>query len=152
MKGILILVFLMIVNLNIVAQPEYLNFRHITTDQGLSSNTITKIFQDSYGFIWIGTYAGVHRFDGITFKIYVNDPQNPRSLPHNIAESFYEDDDKVLYIGTHYGLCKYDRIADEFHSFYHDKNSILYNKYMNIRSIVKYKNYLLLGTEYGLYF
>lgn len=152
MRNISTIVVFTLISLFVNAQPEFLNFRHITTDQGLYSNTITKIFQDSYGFIWIATYAGVHRYDGITFKVYINDPNNPRSLPHNIAEAFYEDNDKVLYIGTHSGLCIYDRIADEFYSFYNDKNSILYKKYMNVRSIIKHKQYLLLGTDMGLYF
>jgi len=146
-----LIAFEIVFSIKVFCQPEILNFKHITTDNGLSSNTITQIFQDSYGFIWVGTYAGINRFDGITFKVYFNDPTSHKSLPHNIVESFFEDKNKNLYIGTHNGLCKYNRITDDFDSYYYDKNSPLYNKYMNVRSIAEYNNCLLLATDNGFY-
>ncbi len=58
------------------------NFRHYTTQDGLSDNKITGLAQDSTGYIWIATYHGLNRFDGITFKQFLRNSQhNP--IPEN---------------------------------------------------------------------
>lgn len=41
-----------------------LRFQHLTTEQGLSDNAITCIFEDRAGYIWIGTERGLNRYDG----------------------------------------------------------------------------------------
>lgn len=50
---------------------------------GLSNNSVLSISQDSTGFIWLGTKYGLNRFDGRTFKIFKNDPQNKNSISSN---------------------------------------------------------------------
>src|SRR5258706_16424608 len=51
------------------AEAQYL-FSLLQTKDGLSSNTVTSILQDSDGFIWIGTLNGINRFDGSSIKAY----------------------------------------------------------------------------------
>ncbi len=48
------------------------NFIHRSwsSDEGLPQNSIYTIFQDSKGFIWIGTAEGLVQFDGSSFKLY----------------------------------------------------------------------------------
>ncbi len=46
------------------ALPQELRFQHITTDDGLSDNAVTCVFEDRAGYIWIGTEHGLDRFDG----------------------------------------------------------------------------------------
>ncbi|MCB0280370.1 MAG: hypothetical protein KDD94_12755, partial [Calditrichaeota bacterium] len=60
--------------------------RHWTIDNGLPQNTINGIAQDSAGFIWIATYGGLVRFDGIRFK------------PVSIATSDYMLSNRVVSI------------------------------------------------------
>lgn len=43
---------------------------NITSSEGLPGNSIRSIFQDSRGYMWIGTDAGLSRWDGHTFTIY----------------------------------------------------------------------------------
>ncbi len=45
-------------------------FKQFTVDDGLASNEVYHLYQDSVGFIWIATAAGVSRFDGTTFTNY----------------------------------------------------------------------------------
>ncbi len=45
-------------------------FRHFTIEDGLPSNRIYKVLQDSTGFIWIATDNGLVRFDGVRFKVF----------------------------------------------------------------------------------
>lgn len=44
--------------------------KHYSTDDGLSSNAISKIKQDDFGFLWIATWNGLSRFDGYEFYNY----------------------------------------------------------------------------------
>jgi len=46
-------------------EPEY-TFRHLTTSNGLPSNSISTIIKDSDGFMWFGTSDGLTRYDGYT--------------------------------------------------------------------------------------
>ena len=41
-------------------------FDHLTTKEGLSYSRVRSFFQDSTGFIWVGTEQGVHRFDPVS--------------------------------------------------------------------------------------
>ena len=41
-----------------------LQFYHLGIEQGLSNNDVTSIVQSKSGFIWIGTYDGLNRYDG----------------------------------------------------------------------------------------
>ena len=49
---------------------QHLRFEHLTSEEGLSSDIVWSVLQDSSGFIWIGTLDGLNRFDGNKFKIY----------------------------------------------------------------------------------
>ena len=45
-----------------------IEFDRYTIDDGLSQNTVYKVFQDSRGYIWLGTQGGLDRFNGYEFK------------------------------------------------------------------------------------
>jgi signal transduction histidine kinase/ligand-binding sensor domain-containing protein len=95
--------------------PPNLRFERITREDGLSSNTVTHILQDSQGFLWIGTQDGLNRFDGYSFVTYRYDPDDPSSLRDDFIESIYEDRDGELWVGTQSGwLEHYDRLTDRF--------------------------------------
>ncbi|MCI0474178.1 MAG: hypothetical protein L0Y76_11405, partial [Ignavibacteria bacterium] len=58
---------------NLTSRPDNIadiKFRNLTTKEGLSSNSIQSCLMDSYGFMWIGTQAGLNRYDGKTIKVY----------------------------------------------------------------------------------
>ena len=44
--------------------PVELNFKYYKAEDGLSSNTVYAVLQDSKGFMWFGTENGLNRFDG----------------------------------------------------------------------------------------
>ena len=50
----------------------------INTTDGLSNNKVFCIFQDSFGLLWIGTEYGLNLYDGYNFKIFRNNPDDPR--------------------------------------------------------------------------
>ena len=52
-------------------------------ESGLTENTITDLFQDSDGYIWIGTNNGLFKYDGYRCKVYRNRPDSTNTLGDN---------------------------------------------------------------------
>ena len=97
------------------AQKE-LKFKHIKANSQLSNSNIYVIFQDSKGFLWVGTNDGLNRFDGYDFKIYRNIENDSASLLKNEIQSIFEDSDGTLWVSTlNSGLHYYNRAADAFY-------------------------------------
>src|SRR5215212_8412580 len=80
------------IDLNI-APGSIIQFEHLTIEDGLSQNAGLAIFQDSRGYLWIGTQDGLNRYDGFAFKVYKHDPENPSSISHNSILAITEDRD-----------------------------------------------------------
>lgn len=72
-----------------------------TTEDGLPQNTVTSILQTRDGYIWVGTFGGLARFDGIKFKVF--DAANTPGFNANRILSLYEDSWGRLWIGTETG-------------------------------------------------
>ena len=53
---------------------------HMTTGDGVANNSIRYIYQDSKGFIWMGTLNGLSRYDGNSFVTYRPEGGNKISL------------------------------------------------------------------------
>lgn len=87
------------------ATPETdYRFNLITTEQGLPSVEITKIFQQSTGYIWIGTDRGASRFDGVNFKNYTYSPGSRTHISQNFITDILEDSSGNVWIATEDGL------------------------------------------------
>src|SRR5690349_15790112 len=114
-----ITLFLCSLSFMLSAQSHF-RFDHYTTNDGLSQSQPYSIFQDSYGYIWIGTQDGLNRFDGYDFKVYKNNPFDSTTLTHNWVWTIEEDKNGDLWVGTFQGLCKYDRSEDRFKQYYHN--------------------------------
>jgi ligand-binding sensor domain-containing protein len=75
-------------------------FFHLSQEDGLSQNAGLAFLQDSRGFLWIGTQDGLNRYDGHTFTVYKNDPDNPTSLSYNSINALMEDQNGQIWIST----------------------------------------------------
>ncbi|WP_158552642.1 two-component regulator propeller domain-containing protein [Spirosoma telluris] len=82
------------------AEAQPFMCRQFSANDGLPSSYCFTSIQDRDGYLWVGTYGGVARFDGATFKNFtVND-----GLVNNQALSFCQDKDQNLWIGTFNGI------------------------------------------------
>jgi len=75
---------------------------------GLVANPVRRIFQDSKGFIWIGTWEGLSKYDGYRFTNFTI----ANGLSHNVVNDFFEDNGK-LYVALNNGtidMIQNDRI------------------------------------------
>jgi signal transduction histidine kinase/ligand-binding sensor domain-containing protein/DNA-binding response OmpR family regulator len=92
-----------------------LNFTALTTKDGLSSNTVSVIWKDHTGLMWIGTSDGLNKFDGTNFTIYRHNAQDSTSIPANEILSICEDHLGRMWVGTGGGgLAYYDRRHNSF--------------------------------------
>ncbi|MBN2613043.1 MAG: response regulator [Bacteroidales bacterium] len=91
-----------------------MKFRHITIDNGLSSNRVISICQDNYGYMWIATFNGLNRYNGIDFRVYYHHAGNPHSLPSNLIFKVFCDSKGRVWIGSRQGLSYYDETIDGF--------------------------------------
>jgi Two component regulator propeller len=76
------------------------NGLRITNSEGLSQGFVYYLFQDSYGFIWMGTKDGLNRYDGYEFKIFRNNPDDLSSIGSNESLNMHEDQYQNLWINT----------------------------------------------------
>lgn len=79
-------------------------FDKLAIDDGLSNEHVTSIFQDSKGYIWIGTKDGLNRFDGERIKIYNCNRDDQKSLSSQYINVIEEDCSGNIWIGTDNGL------------------------------------------------
>ncbi|HZV70260.1 MAG TPA: histidine kinase [Saprospiraceae bacterium] len=91
---------------NSYSQP--LKFITYTTNNGLLHNFTKKCVEDKKGFIWIVSETGISRFDGVNFKNFQHDENDPTSLPHNIINDIEVDTEGRIWLATKKGLCYYD--------------------------------------------
>lgn len=79
-------------------------FSTLSVREGLPSNVIAAVAQDTHDFIWIGTANGLCRYDGERFLTFKKG-ESTHSLPANNVNSLVVDGD-YLWVGTWNGLCK----------------------------------------------
>ena len=79
------------------AAAQY-RFDSWTTDNGLPQNSVRSIIQTRDGYLWLTTFDGLVRFDGVSFKVF--DKSNTKGLSTNRFTSLYEDKDGTLWVGT----------------------------------------------------
>ncbi len=76
-----------------------------TTVQGLITNSVISLEEDSKGNIWFGTYeGGLSRFDGKSFTNYTPE----QGLVHNTVWNIHEDNSGAIWFATRGGLSRFD--------------------------------------------
>ena len=109
---IYILAILVFLTEGISGQSYY--FRHYQVENGLSNNATICSIQDNKGFLWFGTKDGLDRFDGYSFKVFRNSPDDSGSIGNNFIHCLYEDPTGILWVGTENGLYQYDAVTEKF--------------------------------------
>lgn len=81
--------FLLSVNLLFTTRYACAQVKKIGSQEGLSNNSVTAIFEDKEGFMWFGTMDGLNKYDGYSFKVF----RNLKSATH------FKLDNKITTIG-----------------------------------------------------
>lgn len=86
--------------------------------KGLSNSSVNSIFQDSENLIWIGTWDGLNRYDGNSFKIFRPELDNDNSLSNQVILKIDEDNTGKIWILTMHGINRYDKKTGTFQRYY----------------------------------
>ena len=134
------------------AQLGDLLIDRISTVDGLSNNNVVSIAQDAQGFLWFGTWDGLNRYDGSTFRVFYPDPADASSLSHSWAEKIYVDRAGTLWVGTHGGgLNRFDAATETFTHFRHDPRDPTSLSHDIVTAILEdHTGVLWVGTHGGL--
>lgn len=147
-RALLLIIFI----LPLHATDHAVKWENLTSEDGLSQNSVYTILQDSDGFMWFGTRLGLNRYDGNEFKVFNYNPLDENSLPGYHVIALCEDKDGDLWVGTTSGgIGKYISSQETFENFKHDPdnpNSLPSN---NIRTLfADSRGMLWIGTDLGL--
>ena len=82
------------------------------TKEGLSSSEVNAVTQTRDGYIWVGTYSGLYRYDGVKFE-----EESLGSAISNVI-CLYEDSRGRFLVGSNNdGLCIFDRDINDYVSY-----------------------------------
>jgi ligand-binding sensor domain-containing protein/serine phosphatase RsbU (regulator of sigma subunit) len=99
------------------------HFSYFSIADGLSQNNVSCIFQDTKGYLWIGTHAGLNRYNGKHFEVFVNDPEDSLSISDNTISGISEDVEQNIWVATENGLNKYNRETNTFERYFYNKQN-----------------------------
>lgn len=148
----MLLLIILLITTNIVYVSAYnnINFKNITSEDGLSQGTVETIIQDDQGYIWLGTNDGLCRYNGYEFKIYKHDEELENSITNNYIVDIKQDNSGNIWGGTANGLSKIDTKTDLITNYnMNDEEKSL--SHYNIGDILITKSGdVLVGTSDGL--
>lgn len=127
-------------------------FRQISYEQGLPGISLRHQVQDNDGIMWIAVEAlGLCRYDGHTFQLHNNNPENIHSISSNYVNKLAIDSSGIIWVATDYGLNAFDRKNNIFRKYFHDNkldSSLISNKCITV--FVDSKNNTWVGTDRGI--
>lgn len=112
-KYFLILLF-GLYSLKLIAGIDEITFRRVSPPGGFSFQAVHTIKQDLMGYIWMGSYDGIIRYDSKEVVRFVHQPTNNRSLPSNRISGIAIDKENNVWISTDAGLCLFNPIEQNF--------------------------------------
>ncbi|WP_081216623.1 sensor histidine kinase [Pseudoalteromonas luteoviolacea] len=118
--------------------------RRFDYESGLSQVTIMALTEDQLGYIWIGTQAGLNRFDGHEFKQFSSTQQNPNELAGSFVTGLCHSGETV-WIGTSTGLSAYHTVTGRFQSFLEENYQAITSD--RVKTLNCSGNYISVTTE-----
>ena len=94
-----------------------LNFLTYKVSDGLPTNNVYGIFQDSRKFIWFRTGNGLSRYDGVEFQNFLHSSKDTNSIAGNDIRSICEMPGDLIFIGTNEGLCVWNNRLMKFENW-----------------------------------
>jgi signal transduction histidine kinase/ligand-binding sensor domain-containing protein/DNA-binding response OmpR family regulator len=148
--------FLSSIHVKVFSQTFPYQFKYLTVDEGLSHTDANDIAQDRNGYIWVGTFFGLDRFDGYTIKKYYNVNVPLQNAFKNRVRCLYPDKDGMIWLGTENGVQCFDSKTEKYIDFEQDsgESKIIFSKIFKISTnricgLVggKFKVYQIKGTK-----
>ena len=128
-----------------------IRFHKLNTVDGLNSNVVYAMFQDSNGFIWMGTKEGINRYDGYTFSSYSLPADIYKNIAHQRINSICEDLSGYIWLGTSNGIIQMEAFSGKMtHHVLPYETKASQSQFVN-SIVISDKNDIWVGTRNGLY-
>src|SRR5690348_7180594 len=97
-----------------LAEQGQFRVKRWRTDDGLPQNRIGCIHQSFDGYLWVGSWYGLARFNGLDFTVF--NQLNTPDLSSDVINAIDESKDGTLWIGTGEGVVSYK--DHQFHKYF----------------------------------
>ncbi len=126
---------------------------YVKIQKGLSQNSILCLVQDHMGFLWIGTWDGLNRFDGYEFIVYKPGiSSNFSNISNETVNELFVDSGGDIWVGTDFGLNVFDPAEMNFEVFFQDTaGGTEYGDNRILAVSEGKKGQIWVGTSNGLY-
>jgi ligand-binding sensor domain-containing protein len=104
----------LLLGITATAQYNQYQFSHLDINNGLPHNDVNCFYKDAKGFLWLGTMAGLARYDGYSFKVYRHRVRSKSTISDSDVRNIAEGPDQKLWIETRAGLDIYDPLTELF--------------------------------------
>ena len=112
---ILFITLFLCIGCRLQAQNPSCLFTHYSLDDGLSQNTVMSMAQDSKGILWLATWNGLNRFDGIRFKNYKLQWGSPTGLSNSRIDHVQPDRlGRIWGITYSHHVCLFNPLTESF--------------------------------------
>ncbi|MCU0428716.1 MAG: ATP-binding protein [Cytophagaceae bacterium] len=108
-----LLFFMLSYGLELKAQEAQL-WQRMGVGQGLIDDFVECITEDSRGFLWVGTWSGISRYDGKNFTHFRKGSSDSSGLPGSWVYTIVEDNRGTIWVGTDEGLAVFSRWNNQF--------------------------------------
>lgn len=113
-NGVCFFLLFFLLSVSGYAQPKY-KIEHYSTEQGLSHRRINCMIKDREGFMWLGTWNGINRFDGHSFVSFKPAAANTHKLGNSRIAHIMEDQARHLWIQAYdYQIYRFDKKTETF--------------------------------------
>ena len=128
-------------------------FEHLSLEDGLSQSSVYTMHQDRQGFIWMGTQAGLNRYDGHEFKVFANEPFDTTTVHDGWIGDIDEDEHGRIWLAitNSNSLDMFDPVTETFTHFRHSETDSTTIPDGRVRSLMTTRDGTLwVGTSTGL--
>ena len=134
--------------------PQDKTFKQYTKDNGLSDNAIRYLYGDNQGQLWVGTGAGLERFNPTndSFEsVYVSGKENDTNIPFEAVNIITKQSNGTLWVGTDNGLFMLEKDTESLKQVGHltNQKGKLKHKFI-VSLLVDNQDRLLVITSEGL--
>ncbi|MDO3694434.1 two-component regulator propeller domain-containing protein [Wenyingzhuangia sp. chi5] len=155
------IIFICLLNQHVIPQgiknndkKQKYNINYLGIENGLANNSVTSIYKDNRGLMWIGTYDGVSRYNAYDFVNYRNQPNDTTTLINNKITCISGTKD-YIWIGTKKGISVYNYLSNQFERKYFFNEGLKQRQIISseIYDIKAYKNKVYVATDnQGLFY
>jgi signal transduction histidine kinase/DNA-binding response OmpR family regulator/ligand-binding sensor domain-containing protein len=98
--------------------------KNINNEDGLSNSAVTRIFMDSKGFVWFGTWDGLNMYNGTDIRVFKPDIFKKGSISNNIIRDILEDNKGNIWILTGEGINRLNSNDMSFRSYFSETKNL----------------------------